>query len=108
MRSIPALCSSLLFVSLALGQASAKREYVPDEETAVKIAEAVLTPVYGKAKIESERPFTGKLKDGVWEVSGTLHCPNSDGHDTVGCKGGVAVVKISKSDARIISMIHYK
>ena len=34
-----------------------KDGFVPDSITAVKIAEAVLVPVYGKEKIESEWPF---------------------------------------------------
>ena len=40
--------------------------YVPDSKTAVMIAEAVLAPVYGEKQIKSERPFTAKLKDGMW------------------------------------------
>lgn len=82
--------------------------YVPDAQTAAKIAEAVLSPVYGKAKIESEKPFTAKLEGDVWTVAGTLRCPDGKGGMTTHCVGGVAVVKISRTDARIISMIHYK
>ena len=82
--------------------------YVPNSATAVRIAEAVLSPVYGKAQIESEEPFTAKLKDGVWTVSGTLRCPDGKGGTTTICAGGVAVVEISKADARVLSMIHYK
>jgi hypothetical protein len=81
-----------------------KEGFVPNSETAVKIAEAVLVPVYGKKQIESEKPLTAKLKDDVWTVHGTLHCP--DGAEL--CAGGVAVVEISKSDAHILSMVHYK
>jgi hypothetical protein len=79
--------------------------YVPDSKTAVKIAEAVLIPVFGEKKIESERPFTATLKNGVWTVEGTLHCP--DGTST-SCDGGVAEVRISKNDARILHMLHGK
>jgi len=84
--------------------------YVPDSKTAITIAEAVLIPVYGKKHIESERPFKATLEDDVWTVAGTLYCrdgkPATDKPPT--CVGGVAVVQISKADARIISMIHYK
>ncbi len=45
---------------------------VPNAETAVKIAEAVLIPVYGKKRIASEEPFHAKLKNGEWHVTGTL------------------------------------
>jgi NTF2 fold immunity protein len=78
--------------------------FVPNSETAVKIAEAVLAPIYGKEKIELQKPFTAKLKNDVWTVQGTLHCPNSAEH----CVGGVAVVEISKTDGRIIFMGHGK
>jgi len=79
--------------------------YVPDALTAVKIAEAVLVPVYGEQKIASERPFKAKLDGDVWTVDGTLYC--ADGKIGV-CPGGTATVKLSKNDARILFMIHYK
>jgi hypothetical protein len=99
-------CLILFFAPLVSGQGNTPKEgYVPNSDTAGQIAEAVLIPVYGKKHIESERPFTAKLKDGVWTVSGTLHCPDGT---TTNCVGGVAVVEISKADARILSMIHYR
>jgi hypothetical protein len=49
--------------------------FVPDAQTAVKIAEAVLIPVYGEKQIRSEEPLTGQLKGDVWTVGGTLRCP---------------------------------
>jgi hypothetical protein len=76
--------------------------------TPLRIAEAVLVPVYGKKQIESERPFTATLKGEVWAVGGTLHCSDGKGGDTTFCAGGVAVVKISKSDGRILYMMHGK
>ncbi len=82
--------------------------YVPDSTTAVKIAEAVLAPVYGEKHIESERPFTATLKKEVWTVTGTLRCPDGKGGITTFCVGGVAEVQISKSDARILYMLHGK
>ena len=100
---------TLSFTLLVFGQGfKPPGGYVPNSATAVKIAEAVLAPVYGKAQIESEEPFTAKLKDGVWTISGTLRCPDGKGGTTTNCNGGVAVVAISKADARILSMIHYK
>ena len=79
--------------------------YVPDAATAVKVAEAVLIPVYGEQKIVSERPFTATLERDVWTVEGTLYC--GDGKPGL-CPGGTATVKLSKDDARILFMIHYK
>ncbi len=77
-------------------------------DTAINVAEAVLVPVYGKEKIESERPFTAKLKGEVWTATGTLHCPDGEGGTTTSCVGGVAIVEIPKLDGRILSMVHGK
>jgi hypothetical protein len=104
-----AVSYAVLFLGTALGHAyTPSNGYVPDEATAVRIAEAVLIPVYGEKQIESERPFTARLKKGVWTVAGTLKCSDGKGGFTTDCVGGVATVEISKQDARIISMIHYK
>jgi len=109
MKIRPVHCLTLLFVPLVFGQGSTPKEgYVPNSDTAAQIAEAVLIPVYGRGKIESERPFKAELKDGVWTVSGTLHCSDGKGGTTTVCVGGTAVVQISKADARILSMRHYK
>jgi len=85
-----------------------KDGYVPDSTTAVRVAEAVLIPVYGKEKIESERPFKATLENGVWTVTGTLHCSDGKGGVTTDCDGGTAEVKLSKADGRVLRMIHYK
>ena len=82
--------------------------FVPDSQTAVKVAEAVLIPVYGEKQIRSEEPFTGQLKGDVWTVEGTLRCPDGKGGFTTDCSGGVAVVKLSKADGRVLFMMHYK
>jgi hypothetical protein len=101
-------CASML-VAFALGQGyKPPQGYVPDSATAVQIAEAVLVPVYTKKTIESEKPLTAKLENDVWTVSGTLRCPDGKGGTTTQCVGGTAVVQISKIDARIILMTHYK
>lgn len=84
------------------------RGYVPDAATAVKIGEAVLIPVYGEKQIVSERPFHATLKDDVWTVNGTLTCPDGKGGTVTICHGGTASVRLSKRDARILFMIHYK
>ena len=102
------ICILLLAVT-ALGQGNHPSEgYVPNSDTALKIAEAVLIPLYGKEQIESEKPFTATLENDVWTVAGTVWCSDGHGGRTTRCMGGAAVVKISKIDAHIISMIHYK
>jgi len=112
MKILTVLASTLLLTQLALCQTEAgykpKAGFVPDSGTAVTVAQAVLTPVYGKNQIESEKPFTASLHDGVWTVEGTLRCPDGKGGVTTECFGGVAVVKISKSDGRILYMLHGK
>lgn len=47
----------LLSASLVSGRSAKPKDgFVPDKSTAVKIAGAVLVPVYGKEVIESEKP----------------------------------------------------
>ena len=41
---------------------------MPNAETAVKIGEAVLIPVYGEKKISDERPFKATRQGDVWMV----------------------------------------
>lgn len=109
MKICSVLGFSLWIVTLAIGQGYHPREgYVPDSTTAVKIAEAVLVPVYGKKQIDSEQPFTARLKDDVWTVYGTLRCPDGKGGISIVCVGGVAIVQISKVDAHVVSMTHEK
>jgi len=77
--------------------------YVSDAATAIKVAEAVLVPIYGEETISKEKPLKAELKDGAWIVEGTLHCPEGEI-----CKGGVATIEISKDDCRILRVSHGK
>ena len=70
---------------------------MPDAATAIKIAVAVWTPVYGAEQIEREKPYHATLKDEVWLVTGSL--PD-------GVLGGVAIAKIARRDGRIIGITH--
>jgi hypothetical protein len=74
-----------------------KTGFVPDERTAIAIAVAVWTPVYGAAHIEREKPYRAQLIEGVWHVDGSL--PTE-------AIGGVAHVEIAKEDGRILDMWH--
>jgi hypothetical protein len=76
-----------------------KEGYVPNKETAISIAIAVWLPIYSKEQIESEKPYTAKLNNGIWFVTGSL--PN-------GWNGGVAEAEISKDDGKIIRISHGK
>ena len=73
--------------------------FVPNEQTAVSIAEAVLMPIYGAEAIKKERPFKASLQNGVWTVVGTL--PR-------GLLGGVATIEISKIDGHVLRVTHEK
>ena len=94
------LCS-LSSIALATGRQGFRPDagFVPDEATAIRIAEAVLIPIYGEKKVVSERPFSAKLKGHVWHVEGYL---------PPGAFGGVAEVSLDKRDGRILSVIHGK
>ena len=100
----------LFLAAASFGQdAIPKQGYVPDSATTLKVAEAVLVPVYAQAKIESQRPFTAKLKDDVWTVSGTLLCADVQlGRAGVSPCQGILEVRISKSDAHVLEMLLHK
>lgn len=83
--------------------------FVPDKKTAVKIAEAVWSALYGESHIERQRPFIVELKNGVWYVKGSLNRNKKESGTGIRLAvGGVAYAKIRKSDGRILFIIHYK
>lgn len=71
--------------------------YVPDAETAKKIAEAIWLPIYGK-DVLTQKPYETELKDGIWIVKGVLK-------DEL---GGTAYIEIQKSDCKILKVTHGK
>lgn len=74
-------------------------DYVPNEETAIKIAEAIWLPIYGE-KIYAQKPYDVSLvNDSIWIIKGTL--PQNR-------RGGVAYIEIQKSDGKILKVIHGK
>lgn len=78
--------------------------FVPDSNTAQRIAENILLPIYGKS-INNNKPFIVKYdeKSQVWIVEGQLK------ESLVGSKGGgVPYVIIQKSDGKIIAVWHDK
>jgi hypothetical protein len=71
--------------------------YVPNAETAIKIAKAVLVNYIGEDGIEGEEPFKAELlNDKVWEVIGT---------HPEGVFGGAPYMRIRKKDGKIILMM---
>jgi hypothetical protein len=74
--------------------------YVPDEKTAVAVAEAILVPIYGQQQVLQQRPFHA-VPEGtaVWKVEGSI---------PIGRVGGVATVRLQRQDGRILSVTHGK
>ena len=100
----------ILFINYSFNE---KTNYVPNEETAIKIAEAVWLPIFGKS-IYDKRPFNAVLNgDSIWHVYGTLHSSSikvNDEGDTVinMIVGGVPHIYINKSDGKIYKVYHDK
>jgi len=85
--------------------------YVPDSETAIKIAVAIWTPIYGKEHIEKQQPYSAELNDGIWHVTGSLPRPryykDEKGHEIgVFTIGGVPEADISQKTGEILRIIH--
>lgn len=75
-----------------------KAGYVPDMETAIRIAEAVWLPIYGE-KILKRKPYRAKLNGFTWIVEGSL---------PKGMKGGVPYIEIDKRTCVILKVMHGK
>jgi len=102
MKSIAiAVLTSFLLSGICVAQSrqsyKPKGGFVPNQETAIRIAEAIWIPIYGAEEINREKPFIASLKNGVWFVHGSL---------PKGYNGGVAEAEIAKADGRIIRVIH--
>jgi hypothetical protein len=73
--------------------------FVPDQETAKKIAEVVLYPIYGRS-IKYQKPFKVTLiENKIWVVEGTLS------KNTV---GGVFHIEMQKENCTILNVSHGK
>ncbi len=74
-----------------------KLGFVPDEETAIKIAESVWYPIYG-SDVYTELPFKAEAEgDSAWFVHGTL---------PKGFIGGTCEIRIRRSDGKILYVGH--
>jgi hypothetical protein len=72
---------------------------VKDKKTAILLATAVASSVYGEEKILSEAPYEAYLIKGYWVVSGTI---------PVGYMGGGFEVIINARDGRVVNVTHFK
>ena len=102
------LFSSLLIVALCFDKTNKSEQngyipkagFVPNSETAIKIAEAVWFPIYGN-NIYDKKPFVAKLVDStIWIVTGSL--PEER------MRGGVPYIEIQKEDGRVLIVKHSK
>jgi NTF2 fold immunity protein of polymorphic toxin system component len=80
--------------------------FIPNESTALRVAEPELIRIYGASVIRRERPLTAELEENTWIVGGTLHCSDGNGGTTTVCIGGVATVHLSKPDGRVLEIFH--
>jgi ketosteroid isomerase-like protein len=73
--------------------------FVPDSDTAIRLALAVWTPIYGEKQLTSEKPFRAQLRGDTWFVNGSL---------PKGWDGGVVEAEIDKRDGKILRVSHAK
>lgn len=85
----------ILFYNSCFSTNKKSYDFVPDEKTAVKIAEAILYPIYGD-DIFTQKPFKAKLiNKKFWIVKSTL--PKNS-------LGGTYSIRIRKSDCKILGI----
>jgi hypothetical protein len=70
---------------------------IPDGDTAVAVAEAIFEPVFGKGYSAKFLPYHARFNGGVWTVYGTLK---------QGSRGGTPMLKIQKSDGKVLEVWH--
>lgn len=81
-----------------------KSGYIPDSTTAIKVAEAVLFPIYGDSNIIKQRPYRICLVgDSIWNISGSSIRKNGEPFIRF---GGNFHISLRKSDSRIIEVYH--
>lgn len=71
---------------------------VPDEQTAISIAKAVLLPIFGAKTVAADEPFAATDEGDVWVVTGAPPPP--------GTMGGSATVRILRRDGRVLWLGH--
>jgi hypothetical protein len=80
-----------LAVEFAQGKPSPKDGFVPDADTAIKIAVVVWSRIYGERDIAAQKPYRATLtEDGIWIVQGSPRAVS------------VAYAYIAKADGRIL------
>ncbi len=93
------LKNALLADTTKLDILDKKELLIKNENTAISIAEPILFDIYGKSKIENEKPYEVYLIDNYWVISGTLNRFSS---------GGTFVIIIDARNSKVLKIIHYK
>jgi hypothetical protein len=74
-----------------------KNGVVPDEATAVAVAEVFFQHVFSRETIAKFQPYHAQLEEGVWTVYGTLK---------QGSRGGTPMLRIKKQDGQVLEIWH--
>lgn len=72
---------------------------IKDEKTAIGVAEPILFKIYGKSKIEDEKPYEVFLINNYWVIRGT---------QSRFSLGGTFSIVIDARNSKVIRVIHYK
>jgi hypothetical protein len=67
---------------------------VPNAETAIRIAEAVWSPIFGDEIVKGQRPFHAELMNETWTVRGSRPVPTERS----------LIAQIEKNDGRILKL----
>lgn len=99
MRNIILIIVTILSCSSMKKENFQTMDYVPNQETAIKIAEAIWLPLYGES-IYEKKPYKATLIDNnIWRVEGTLDSEKI---------GGVPIIEIQKKDCKVLKVTHTK
>jgi hypothetical protein len=93
-----------LHVGAVHAQYTPPNGFIPNAETAIAVARAVLIPIYGADTIRREEPLIAEQKADRWIVRGTLNCGR--GRDE--CIWDTAEIEIAKNDGHIFRITHYQ
>lgn len=73
--------------------------YVGTPEIAVRLADVILSSIYGEEKIAEQQPFSVNLDNGVWAIEGYLE---------EGFCGGSAYIEIDQKTGAVLKLFHSK
>ncbi len=70
-----------------------------DSASAIKVAETILFGIYGKEKIEGEKPYETYLIKNYWVIQGSL---------PMGSKGGTFIIILNAKNSAVLKISHGK